>query len=251
MQTHAHTRLHLLDSLRGLALLNMLAYHALYDVVYIFGHPMGWYQGWPGYLWQRCICWCFILLSGFCAGMSRRPVRRGLIVLGAGCVVSLVTALAMPEQRVRFGVLSLLGCCMLLTALCRPVLERLRPLAGLFASFAVFWITKCVPGGGLGLGDRLLTPLPGWLYSTDFLYPLGFPGPGFFSSDYFPLLPWLFLFWTGWFAYRLWERPQDCKAMQLRLPGLAWLGRHSLWAYLAHQPVVYGLLCAAAALGWV
>ena len=76
MQTHAHTRLHLLDSLRGLALLNMIAYHALYDVVYIFGHPMGWYQGWPGYLWQQCICWCFILLSGFCAGIRPLPPAR-------------------------------------------------------------------------------------------------------------------------------------------------------------------------------
>ena len=32
-----------IDALRGLALLNMLVYHAMYDWVYIFGHASGWY----------------------------------------------------------------------------------------------------------------------------------------------------------------------------------------------------------------
>ena len=37
-------RLWQLDALRGLALLNMLAYHAMYDWVYVFGHASSWYN---------------------------------------------------------------------------------------------------------------------------------------------------------------------------------------------------------------
>ena len=33
-----------LDALRGLALLNMLAYHGMYDWVYVFGHASAWYD---------------------------------------------------------------------------------------------------------------------------------------------------------------------------------------------------------------
>ena len=42
------------DALRGLALLNMLAYHAMYDWVYVFAHASSWYDIWsPGcHLWQ-------------------------------------------------------------------------------------------------------------------------------------------------------------------------------------------------------
>ena len=58
-------RLWQLDALRGLALLNMLAYHAMYDWVYVFGHAGSWYNiGAPGcHVWQQYICWSFILLS--------------------------------------------------------------------------------------------------------------------------------------------------------------------------------------------
>ena len=46
------------DALRGLALLNMLAYHAMYDWVYVFAHASSWYDIWsPGcHLWQQYIC---------------------------------------------------------------------------------------------------------------------------------------------------------------------------------------------------
>ena len=68
-------RMWLPDALRGLALLNMLAYHALYDWVYVFGHTGGWYNvSAPGcHLWQQYICWSFILLSGFSLPLARRP----------------------------------------------------------------------------------------------------------------------------------------------------------------------------------
>ena len=58
------SRMWLPDALRGLALLNMLAYHGMYDWVYVFGHESSWYNIWaPGcHVWQQYICWSFILL---------------------------------------------------------------------------------------------------------------------------------------------------------------------------------------------
>ena len=67
-----------IDALRGLALLNMLAYHAMYDWVYVFGHESSWYNIWaPGcHVWQQYICWSFILLSGFSFPLAKRPAKN-------------------------------------------------------------------------------------------------------------------------------------------------------------------------------
>ena len=104
----------LLDELRGLDLLSMIGYHACWDLIFLFGMSATWYTGWQGHLWQQSICWVFILLSGFCLPLGHRPLRRGLIVSGAGVLVTAVTLLFMPEDRVVFGVLTLLGAAALL-----------------------------------------------------------------------------------------------------------------------------------------
>lgn len=188
-----------LDTLRGLTLLSMMAYHGCWDLVYLRGLPWSWYHGFWAYVWQQSICCTFILLSGYCWQMGRHPLRRGLMSFGGGLAVSLVTALAMPEDPVRFGVLTFLGTAMLLTVPLRRWLDRVPPRLG-----------------------------------------LGFPGPGFVFSDYFSLLPWLLLFWTGYFLYRL--RPAEPLLPDIRLPGFSAMGRHSLLIYLLHQPVLYALL---------
>ena len=54
------------------------------------------------------------------------------------------------------------------------------------------------------------------------------------------LLPWLFLFWTGFYLYRL--RPEIPALPDIRLPGLSVISRHSLLLYLLHQPVLYAAL---------
>ena len=65
-------RLHFLDALRGVTLISMIAYHGMWNLVYLFGVQAPWYRGTPGYLWQQSICWTFILLSGFCWSFSLR-----------------------------------------------------------------------------------------------------------------------------------------------------------------------------------
>lgn len=238
----ASGRLHLLDSLRGLCLLSMLGYHAMYDLVVLFGHDCPWYFDTPGHLWQQSICWGFILLSGFCYALGRSPVRHGLTVLAASALVSLATALAMPSQTVRWGVLFLLGAAPLVTRALQRPLQALPPAAGLAGSAALFFVLRNLPQGSLGFEGLVLARLPAGWYSTPWLSFLGLPGPGFASSDYFPLLPWLALYWAGFFAWRCWgQSPRLRRLLAIRLPGLAGLGRRTLPVYLLHQPVTYGL----------
>jgi uncharacterized membrane protein len=243
MKEHAKTRYHLLDTFRGVLMVNMVAYHGMWDLVYLFGVKAGWYAGTPKYLWQQFICWSFILLSGFCWSMSRNHLRRGLLVFGGGGVITLVTCLLMPENRIVFGVLTCIGSCMLLMIPLEKLLRRVNAGGGAAASFVLFLLLRNVPSGTLGFERLVIAPLPEGLYRNLLTAWLGFPYPGFYSTDYFSVIPWLFLFVTGYFLFRLLE----AKALNARLffrgnvPVLNWIGRHSLLVYMAHQPVLYGM----------
>ena len=135
MPHHTGPRLWQLDALRGLALVNMIAYHALYDWVYVFGLPCAWYDiSAPGcHIWQQYICWSFLLIAGFSFTLSRAPLKNGLLTLGCAAVLTVVTAVFLPGQAIWFGVLHLTGCALVLTALLRPVWQRIPPAAGLAA----------------------------------------------------------------------------------------------------------------------
>ena len=231
----------LLDELRGLDLLSMIGYHACWDLIFLFGMSAAWYTGWQGHLWQQSICWVFILLSGFCLPLGHRPLRRGLIVSGAGVLVTVVTLLFMPENVVLFGVLTLLGSAMILTGLLEKALQKVPPVAGFLVSFALFALTYHTMDGYWGLG-ALRWLLPRGLYANCFTAYLGFYPLGFFSTDYFPLVPWLFLFWSGFFLYHLIGRERMEPLRRSICPALGWLGRHSLVLYLLHQPVIFGVL---------
>lgn len=143
------SRMWLPDALRGLALLNMLAYHTMYDWVYVFGHESSWYNIWaPGcHVWQQYICWSFILLSGFSFPLAKRPAKNGLIVAGCAAVLTFVTAVFMPSEAIWFGVLHLNAAAVLLTCLVYPLLQRLPAGAGLAASAALFALTNQLPEG--------------------------------------------------------------------------------------------------------
>ena len=249
-------RLSLLDSLRGATLISMIVYHACWDAVYLLGADWPWYYSRGGYIWQQSICWTFILLSGFCIPFSRKLLRRGLIVFGAGALVMLVTNLVLPEDRVIFGVLTLIGSCMLLMIPVRELSENAEPGTGrrpglwLALFFALFVLFKDVNAGVIGTGmiHRLIPAfplmtlqLPQALYRNLATAYLGFPPAVFYSTDYFSLLPWAFLYMCGYELNRLLDAGGRLSAPVFRLdiPPLSFMGRHSLAIYLLHQPVLY------------
>ncbi len=236
-------RLHFLDAFRGFLMIHMIAYHGMWNLVNLFGVEARWYSGTPKYLWQQFICWSFILLSGFCWNFSRNHLKRGLLVFGGGAVVSLVTCLLMPQNRILFGVLTCIGSAMLLLIPLEKLLKKVPAGVGGVVSFGLFLLLRNCPKGTLGFENLVIGVLPRTLYRNNFTAYLGFPAPEFFSTDYFSLIPWFFLFISGYFLHRVLEQKNLNEKLFARgeVPVLNWIGRHSLLVYLLHQPILYGL----------
>ena len=197
-----------LDALRGLCILMVLAFHLIFDLVEVFRLVRWDYPGWFLLLrdWGGLI---FLILSGICVTLGSRPVRRGLTVLGCGMVCTAVTVAMTffgfhPSMIIWFGVLHCLGTCMLLW----PLFQK-----------CPWWALLLLGLTGIALGFLFLR----LRVDTVWLIPLGLMFPGFASSDYFPLLPNLGFFLTG------------------TALGKTFCGRHSLWIYLLHQPVLYAV----------
>lgn len=234
----------LLDSFRGLVLISMIVYHGSWDLVYLFRKNWTWYQGAGAYIWQQSICWSFILLSGFCWSLGRRPLKRGLFVFAAGAVVSVVTLIFMPQERVVFGVLTMIGSSMLLMIPLNKWLKRIPSGVGLIVSMLLFLFTRNINSGFLGFEVWNIVELPDRLYKNYFTSFWGFPMAEFFSTDYFSIFPWLFLFLSGYFIYRMMESGGGFRngCLVRKWEPLAFLGRHSLLIYMLHQPLVFGML---------
>ena len=270
-------RLETLDLVRGLTIISMVLYHGMWDLLYLSrsGAEMSsarmWYEGIGGHLWQQSICRSFILLAGFCVPLSKHIFRRGLLVSACGILVSAVTLFAMYEERVLFGVLTFHGAAMLLAGAGQQIKGRLsaerrigeaavtaggiyKPAAGALLSALLFHVTRWVNRGYLQLGPLFRLTLPAIMYKREgavgwILTAAGFPMKDFFSTDYFSLFPWIFLFQTGICLCRLLMEDSNILSrpvFHLRVPFLNMIGRHSLLIYLLHQPLLYLLVSAAA-----
>lgn len=222
-----------LDAFRGICILGMVFVHLMYDLAELYGiidweYPL-WFdimKNWGGVL--------FVLLSGICATLGRRSVRRGLIVLAGGLIVSAVTWGMYKFFHfhksiiIYFGVLHCLGSCMILWWLCK----RLPT-----------WILGLLGGAMVAAGLYL-----GTIYPADNLYWiwLGVIPRGFMTSDFFPLLPNLGYFLLGAVIGRMLYRKKEtlfprANSKNFLIVGLSFLGRHSLEVYLLHQPILAGI----------
>ena len=234
-------RYHLIDALRAAAILNMIAYHLCYDIFCIWGRQPLWFTNPAAGIWERFICCSFILLSGVSLNFSRRAYLRGIIVNLCGLLITAISYFIMPSQMILFGVLNLIGTAMILTRLLQPLFDRIDPLIGTAAAFILFGLSYGVPFGYIGVFNLRLLTLPDAMYRVGFLAPLGLPSPDFFSADYFPLIPWSFLFICGYFLWRALKAHRADRVFRVKIPVLSFLGRHSLLIYLIHQPILLAL----------
>ena len=233
------------DTVRGILILGMIAYHTLFDIAVVYGIGMDTPLMRGANVLRDVGAACFVFLSGFCFHFGRRNVRKGLILLGAGFIVTAATYLFDRESAVIFGVLTFLGTAkLLLCALERPF-RYIPPVIGAAVSFFLVLLFFRCNFGYAGFGGATLFRWPSFLYRDHFTAFFGFPGTGFASGDYFGLLPWFFISCCGWFTYRVVKPKQRfARVMAARVPLLDNVGRYSLWIYLIHQPMIYSFILA-------
>ena len=239
-------RLNLIDAYRGLVIILMVAYHYCYDKFIIFGKDIYFVARESSFIWQQFICWSFILISGFVFPFGRKhALRHGIVVNVCGLLVTLVTFIAMPDAPVIFGVLNCIGCCMLLMIPISALLKRIKisPYIILVVSFALFLFLYGIPTRFVGIMRHPLINIDPAVYnSCKLLMPFGFPWDGFWSSDYFSLIPWLFLYICGYALNGIVTACDKLKApLSVNVPVLSAIGRRSLLIYLAHQPICFAI----------
>ncbi len=241
-------RLETIDVIRGITIISMILYHFCWDLKYLKGFNMPWYDTLGSYIWQQSICWCFIFVAGFCVHLARNPIRNGAIVLLCGVIITAVTELLIPDAVVYYGVLTFLGSAMILVGLLKKIPLKLDAFWGFIISILLFCITKPINSRMLNLFVTKIN-LPDSLYVTNGYYGvgnsiltyLGFMQDEFYSTDYFSLMPWIFLFLAGFYGYGVVKRRFDNGLFHINIKPLAFIGRHSLLIYMLHQPVLYGI----------
>jgi uncharacterized membrane protein len=241
-----------IDALRGAACVWMAAYHFCFDL-----RVFGWQPGWNFYsdpFWtnqRTAILSSFLLCAGIGQGIASaqgqswaRFWRRWGQVAAGALLVSVATYWAFATRFVHFGTLHGMAVMLLLVRLLAPRL----PVWALGGLAALCWGGHVAYQHLLHLGYSLPA-----VFDARWLNWLGLVSHKPPTEDYVPLLPWLSVMLLGAALGRSLLQMAPQRGWRLAAPRglmpLAILGRYSLSFYLLHQPLLWGLLYAAAWLG--
>ena len=252
----SQNRIWQLDFFRGLAILNMVVYHTLYDLKYVFDAEFMDFFSIDGfYPYQQYICISFIFIAGISAVFSRNILKNAVKLLLLNLLIELVTKQVSEDLTIRFGVLALTGSGLLfICLLCKRVKSHCDIMfAGSLLLFIGLKYTFAVK-------NQFFLCLNDNFSAYKYGYVLGFPRADFYSADYFPILPWVFLLFSGYFLGKAIMQKSSKKNMSDRfkykvnkrisgkhkagiiISAVCLIGRNSLIIYLTHQVVIYGVL---------
>lgn len=220
-------RIQLLDAIRGFCIILMVLHHLGFDMQ-MFGMLPDWVLDNPVFnVVQPFFASMFMIISGVSSRFSKSNIKRGFKTLAAALLVSVVTYFM--GQPILFGILHFLGCSMIIYGLAHKLIDGIPK--------------KLAPLLWLGLWVVFRVALRGRVFDVDYLWWLGFVPTGFYSADYYPLLPWIFMFFFGtWAGGYIRDGKFPAWFYEIQVPVLPAIGRKSLWIYLLHQPVCYGLV---------
>lgn len=233
-----------IDVARGIAVVTMILFHSAFDLNFFGVLPLDVSGGFLRMLaYLTASTFIFLVGVSFTISYARasqrlagrdltlKYVRRGLTIFGYGLVITAVTWLFLPSVYVVFGILHFIGIAIVLA----PLFARFDAEKLILASIACIiagYVTNAVPG-----------PWP--------LLWLGIHPESFTSLDYVPLLPWFGLVLVGMACGHLFY-PDGRRGFALPVaePAFArpleFLGRHSLFIYFLHQPVILLLIAVLA-----
>ncbi|MCR5302347.1 MAG: DUF1624 domain-containing protein [Lachnospiraceae bacterium] len=243
-------RYDLVDTLRGFSVISMILFHACWIMSY-FGMAVSQEQiyGTGFTIWERTICIGFILIAGFSFSYGHNHLKNALKIFAAGLAITVITCIAVPDIRIVFGILTFIGTASLIMI---PLDRLIQKTAGRNAAFSItlfvlcmliFLFTYNINKGFLGLTVRSSIDLPKELYSGLAATFFGFTDPSFRSADYFSLIPWIFMYLSGYFLQKVMRLfGIEDKYLTKGVPVLSSVGRHSLIIYIIHPVILFALI---------
>ena len=242
-KTDYKNRIHLIDTIRGVIIIGVVAYHTLFDLYSMYGIPV------DGFLFHPFINFIrdfgagmLVFISGISCHLSHSNLKRGIQCMIVALGFTLFTYFTMRENFIFFGILHLLSVCMLSYTFMRKPVEKIPGFVAPIL-FVLFLFVFGLPSGYLGFFGKHLIELPEHAGNV-FLYCLGLPWGGkLYSADYFPLIPWILLFYCGCILGKYFKDGRIPKFFYKDiLPPVTFVGTKTIFIYVLHQPVVYGIL---------
>ncbi len=225
----------LVDALRGVAIVLMIAYHFTFDLTYYrvlhidFNHTPFWLGA------RAFIVSLFLGLVGVSLHLAtarglntRHYFRRLLMLVVCAALVSLASYQLFPRTYIYFGILHFIA---------------VASVLGL-AFTRVYWINLLVGIALIATGLLYHDAL----FDSRLLGSIGFMTFKPHTEDYVPLIPWFGVVLFGIFLGKLFFARSPAPAFvrwhstQPLARLLAFGGRHSLLIYMLHQPVLLGVL---------
>jgi LPXTG-motif cell wall-anchored protein len=229
-------RLALVDALRGLAIAQMIVFHFVYTLEQFDLTEIAVHRDAPWLAWRTAIVSQFLLLVGVSqtlrAGRGRAFGRRWAEVAGAAAIVSFGSWLVFAERMIWLGILHFIALALLLA---QPLLRLGAWNLALGLGALALPRLVVLPAGPLALVLGLAPELP-------------------HTEDYVPLFPWLGVVLIGLGLGALWRRrgfalAPPFAALDAAAPrALVRLGTWPLTIYLAHEPVLAGIVWCGARL---
>ncbi len=229
-----------IDLIRGLAVVMMVLFHLAYDLSFFGIYALDIYSGFWFYF-ARITASIFILLVGVSLVLfaSRsvnngqgelriKLLKRGTKIFSLGLGITAITYILIGKGFIIFGVLHFIGLSII--------------LAYPFLNFKKLNMVMGVIIIAVGLY------LQNFAFGFPWLLWLGLSPMGFYTVDYFPLLPWFGLVLIGIY---LGNALYCGNKRKVELPDLSsnafvrpiiLLGRNALAIYLVHQPLIILIL---------
>ena len=149
-----------------------------------------------------------------------------MILTTIALIISFVTYVFFYEQRISFGIIHFFA---------------VSTLLGL--PFIRLWSWNMIVG--------ILCLIIGYCMShisidSDLFIPLGLISLDYYSADYYPIFPWFGYYLIGygvasWLCLSGYFDTLFAWSYLILRP-ISYVGRHSLWIYVLHVPILYGMM---------
>ena len=168
----------------------MVIYHTYYDLRFIFLIDNSIFASKFWYFLQQYVCISFIFLSGLSCNYSDKLLKKAQKLLIISILITVITALVSKELAIYFGIIHFLTVLTVALHFIKKI-ETSNTNNGI-----LFWIFM---GLFILFKSKVLFTIPFYRYfyiimtKLPFSFVVGFPKNNFYSADYFPIIPWIFL----------------------------------------------------------